>query len=123
MQGSRTHAMPNESISVSKLKQLIGLQTSNLRVRELARALGLEVRNRTLGWWPLLANRGHNWCPSCKSGTDATSATSKAAAPLWRLRPPTLSSRLKHQVSFAREDRVAGQANSGCNRRSTRSRR
>jgi transposase len=35
--------MPNERISMSKLKQLIGLQSSNLSVRELARALGLSV--------------------------------------------------------------------------------
>ena len=35
--------MPNESISMSKLKQLVGLQASNLRVRALARALGLSV--------------------------------------------------------------------------------
>ena len=35
--------MPNERISMSKLKQLIGLQTSNLSVRALARALGLSV--------------------------------------------------------------------------------
>jgi transcriptional regulator with XRE-family HTH domain len=34
--------MPNERISMSKLKQLIGLQ-SNLSVRALARALGLSV--------------------------------------------------------------------------------
>ena len=35
--------MPNERISMSKLKQLIGLQASNLSVRALARALGLSV--------------------------------------------------------------------------------
>jgi hypothetical protein len=35
--------MPNESISMSKLKQLIGLQSSNLGVRALGRALGLSV--------------------------------------------------------------------------------
>ena len=35
--------MPNERISMSKLKQLIGLQSSNLSVRVLARALGLSV--------------------------------------------------------------------------------
>ena len=35
--------MPNERISMSKLKQLIGLQMSNLSVRALARALGLSV--------------------------------------------------------------------------------
>jgi transposase len=35
--------MPNERISMSKLKQLIGLQASNLSVRGLARALGLSV--------------------------------------------------------------------------------
>jgi transposase len=35
--------MPNERISMSKLKQLIGLQTSNLSVRALSRALGLSV--------------------------------------------------------------------------------
>jgi transposase len=35
--------MPNERISMSKLKQLIGLQTSNLSVREIARALGLSI--------------------------------------------------------------------------------
>ena len=35
--------MPNERISMSKLKQLIGLQTSNLSVRALARAVGLSV--------------------------------------------------------------------------------
>ena len=35
--------MPNERISMSKLKQLIGLQTSNLSVRALARALGLSI--------------------------------------------------------------------------------
>jgi transposase len=35
--------MPNERISMLKLKQLIGLQESNLSVRALARALGLSV--------------------------------------------------------------------------------
>jgi DNA-binding transcriptional ArsR family regulator len=35
--------MPNERVSMSKLKQLIGLQSSNLSVRELSRALGLSV--------------------------------------------------------------------------------
>jgi transposase len=35
--------MPNERISMSKLKQLIGLQASNLSVRALARALGLSI--------------------------------------------------------------------------------
>src|ERR1700712_2166597 len=35
--------MPNERISMSKLKQLIGLQSSNLSVRGLSRALGLSV--------------------------------------------------------------------------------
>jgi hypothetical protein len=35
--------MPNERISMSKLKQLIGLQSSNLGVRALGRALGLSV--------------------------------------------------------------------------------
>ncbi|MGB9333172.1 MAG: ArsR family transcriptional regulator [Steroidobacteraceae bacterium] len=35
--------MPNERISMSKLKQLLGLQASNLSVRSLARALGLSV--------------------------------------------------------------------------------
>lgn len=35
--------MPNERISMTKLKQLIGLQTSNLSVREFARALGLSI--------------------------------------------------------------------------------
>ena len=35
--------MPNERVSVSKLKQLIGLQASNLSVRALPRALGLSV--------------------------------------------------------------------------------
>ena len=35
--------MPNERISMSKLKQLIGLQSSNLSVRALARALDLSV--------------------------------------------------------------------------------
>jgi hypothetical protein len=35
--------MPNERMSTSKLKQLIGLQTSNLSVRALARALDLSV--------------------------------------------------------------------------------
>jgi transposase len=35
--------MPNERISMSKLKQLIGLQSSNLSIRALARALGLSV--------------------------------------------------------------------------------
>jgi len=35
--------MPNERISMSKLKQLIELQSSNLSVRETARALGLSV--------------------------------------------------------------------------------
>ena len=35
--------MPNERISMSKLKQLIGLQGSNLSVRALARALGLSI--------------------------------------------------------------------------------
>ncbi len=35
--------MPNERISMSKLKQLIALQSSNLSVRALSRALGLSV--------------------------------------------------------------------------------
>jgi transcriptional regulator with XRE-family HTH domain len=35
--------MPNERISMSKLKQLIGLQGSNLSIRALSRALGLSV--------------------------------------------------------------------------------
>ena len=35
--------MPNERISMSKLKQLIGLQASNLSVRALGRALDLSV--------------------------------------------------------------------------------
>jgi transposase len=35
--------MPNERISMSKLKQLIALQTSNLSIRALARAIGLSV--------------------------------------------------------------------------------
>jgi transposase len=35
--------MPNERISMSKLKQLIGLQASNLSIRALSRALGLSV--------------------------------------------------------------------------------
>jgi transposase len=35
--------MPNERISMSKLKQLIGLQSSNLSVRAMSRALGLSV--------------------------------------------------------------------------------
>jgi transposase len=35
--------MPNERISMSKLKQLVGLQASNLSVRALGRALGLSV--------------------------------------------------------------------------------
>jgi len=35
--------MPNERISMSQLKQLIGLQSSNLSVRAMGRALGLSV--------------------------------------------------------------------------------
>ena len=35
--------MPNERISMPKLKQLIGLQGSNLSIRALSRALGLSV--------------------------------------------------------------------------------
>jgi hypothetical protein len=35
--------MPNERISMSKLKQVIGLQSSNLSVRALSRVLGLSV--------------------------------------------------------------------------------
>jgi len=35
--------MPNERVSMSKLKQLIELQTSNLSIRALARALGWSV--------------------------------------------------------------------------------
>jgi transposase len=35
--------MPNERVSMSKLKQLIALQTSNLSVRAMGRALGLSV--------------------------------------------------------------------------------
>jgi transposase len=35
--------MPNERISMSKLKQLIGLQSSNLSVRAMSRALGLSI--------------------------------------------------------------------------------
>src|SRR5437899_2635991 len=36
-------SMPNERISISKLKQLIALQSSNLSVRALCRALGRSV--------------------------------------------------------------------------------
>jgi predicted transcriptional regulator len=35
--------MPNQRVSMSKLKQLIALQASNLSVRATARALGLSV--------------------------------------------------------------------------------
>ena len=35
--------MPNERVSMSKLKQLIALQASNLSVRAIARGLGLSV--------------------------------------------------------------------------------
>ena len=35
--------MPNERVSMSKLKQLIGLQSSNLSVRTVSRALSLSV--------------------------------------------------------------------------------
>jgi hypothetical protein len=35
--------MPNERISMLKLKQLIGLQASNLSVRALSRAVGLSI--------------------------------------------------------------------------------
>jgi transposase len=35
--------MPNKRVSMSKLKQLIALQASNLSVRAIARALGLSV--------------------------------------------------------------------------------
>ena len=35
--------MPNERISMSNVKRLIGLQASNLSVRALSRALGLSV--------------------------------------------------------------------------------
>jgi hypothetical protein len=35
--------MPNERISMSKLKHLIGLQSSNLSVPGLGRAFGLSV--------------------------------------------------------------------------------
>ena len=35
--------MPNERVSMSKLKQLIALHTSNLSVRAMGRALGLSV--------------------------------------------------------------------------------
>ena len=35
--------MPNARISMSKLKQIIQLQSSNLSVRELSRALSMSV--------------------------------------------------------------------------------
>lgn len=35
--------MPNERVSMSKLKQLIALQASNLSVRAIARALDLSI--------------------------------------------------------------------------------
>jgi hypothetical protein len=35
--------MPNERISMLKLKQLIGLQASKLSVRALSRAVGLSI--------------------------------------------------------------------------------
>jgi hypothetical protein len=35
--------MPNERVSMSKLKQLIALHASNLSVRAIARALSLSV--------------------------------------------------------------------------------
>jgi hypothetical protein len=45
--------MPNERISMSKLKQLIGLQSSNLRVRTMGRALGLSpTAVFTIAWNP-----------------------------------------------------------------------
>src|SRR5438067_1740944 len=45
--------MPNERISMPKLKQLIGLQASNLSVRALARTLGLSVGGREPPQFPL----------------------------------------------------------------------
>ena len=42
--------MPNERISMLKLKQLIALQVSNLSPRGLARALGLSVGARFTIW-------------------------------------------------------------------------
>ena len=92
--------MPNERISMSKLKQLIGLQTSNLSVRALSRALGLSVgavskylralraagvaaaeaeTARKAAWEPLrpkVATRSPSW----KRRTSGPRATTRPAA-------------------------------------------
>ncbi len=64
--------MPNERISMSKLKQLIGLQASNLSIRALARALGLSVGAvskylrvvRAAGSAPRRPRRSRRWSSS-----------------------------------------------------------
>ena len=70
--------MPNERVSMSKLKQLIGLQASNLSVRALARTLGLSVGAVSKY---LRAVRG--------CGIGATASAPRSAGPLRLFRGPT----------------------------------
>ena len=51
--------MPNERISMSKLKQLIGPQTSNLSVRALARAAERDI--------PIVVLKSEFWLQSMKT--------------------------------------------------------
>jgi len=81
--------MPNERISMSKLKQLIGLQASNLSVRTLARTLGLSVGAVSKY---LRAVRG--------CGIGATASAPRSADPLRLVRGPT-KSRVNRQKSVS----------------------
>jgi hypothetical protein len=78
--------MPNERVSMSKLKQLIGLQSSNLSVRAVSRALGLSVRAvskylRALRACRIEAGEADN-CPRSSSSVGCS------ASPHWPARGP-----------------------------------
>jgi len=81
--------MPNERISMSKLKQLIGLQASNLSVRALARTLGLSVG---------AVSKYLRTVRGC--GIGATASAPRSAGPLRLVRGPT-KSRVNRQKSVS----------------------
>ena len=103
MQGSRARAIPNERISVSKLKQLIGLQTSNLSVRELARAPGLSIeavsKYQRVVRAATTAQRGEPEKDCYEANIPNRSLAGVELAHRIRKREPTVGSRGPHQFS------------------------
>ncbi len=101
--------MPNERISMSKLKQLIGLQSSNLSIRAWRRALGLSVGAvskylravRAAGSTPRRPKRSRRW-----------NSSSACSGRRWRAKPRLCGAGLRldprgTQASSARDAAAA----------------